>query len=53
MLKKTLISLAIAAKTLAIVGAALLYAGSTPANAEDCPFYCVPPPCQENCEEES
>ena len=45
MLNKTFISLAIAAKALALASAVLLYTGSSTVNAEDCPMTCVPPPC--------
>jgi len=45
MLKKSLITLAIAAKALALAAAVMLYANAQTANAEDCPMTCYPPPC--------
>lgn len=56
MLKKLLVTSAIAAKTLALAAAVLLYAGSaTTADTDegDCPWMCVPPPCDPDCDGES
>ena len=51
MMKKAFVTLALAAKALTLAAAVLMYTGSANADSEDCPVYCVPPPCPNGCEE--